>query len=596
MIVFGVNLSHDEACAALVDGEVKVAIENERLSRLKHNVGRSDFGQVIPFPSIRYCCDYLGISASEVDLWVVNSVHRSAREMFRSQALGIPEAKIADLSVPGHHLAHAYSAYFCSSFEDAAVIVLDTNGGYEYRAGTREGVPNRRDTRRRQENYSVYAGRAGALREAAKDWIYPGEIGIGQLYMLYAAALQLTPVRTGGYGKDDGLAAGGKLMGYAAHDLGRTQPPPLYSDSGSHLTVPAEEFLWSCRGKELLSRAAKGTRAKDAWAHQLKRIAPFKDRVGSLRNPRYIALAGEAQRLLEQAVLRIAEIARDRTSLPNVCFAGGTALNITALTLVMDRGLFEDVFVQPAANDAGNAIGAAVYGYVKSGGRKRAYLTRPYSTFLGRAYSDVDVAAAVRRARRLGGFASARLSETEQIEKALVHLVRGAVVAVCKGRSEFGPRALGHRSLLASAGRRSMTERLNRMKGREWYRPVAPVVCEEDFGRFFDGPVASTPFMTFSARVLDVARSSIPAACHVDGTARVQTVSKRDEPFVHALLRAHERETGVPVLINTSFNFGGEPIVETPEEAIASFLRTEGVECLLVGNYCLEKRASRRRN
>ena len=208
--------------------------------------------------------------------------------------------------------------------------------GSRYRAGTREGVPNRRDTRRRQENYSVYAGRAGALREAAKDWIYPGEIEIGQLYMLYAAALQLTPVRTGGYGKDDGLAAGGKLMGYAAHDLGRTQPPPLYSDSGSP-PDRAGGRVPPLRGKELW-RSGQGDPAKDASAHQLKRIAPFKDRVGSLRNPRYIALAGEAQRLLEQAVLRIAEIARDRTSLPNVCFAGGTALNITALTLVMDRG------------------------------------------------------------------------------------------------------------------------------------------------------------------------------------------------------------------------------------------------------------------
>lgn len=589
MIIFGVNLSHDEACAAVVDGEVKVAIENERLSRLKHNEGRSDFGPVIPFPAIRYCCDVLGIAASEVDLWVVNSVHRTARELLCSQLLGIDPAKIIDLGTPGHHLAHAYSAYFCSPFEDAAVIVLDTNGGYEYHRGTREIIAGGKDTRARQENYTVYAGRRGELREVAKDWIRPGEVGIGQLYMLYAAALQLTRRDRGYYGKDDALAAGGKLMGYAAYDDAKKPLPPLFPPRGSHLTVSAPALVTYFRRKGLIERG--DPRVAQAWAHQLQRLTPFKDRTGSLRDRRWITLAGEAQRLLEHGVLRIAEIARQKTGLRHVCFAGGNALNITALTAVMRRGLFDDAFVQPAANDAGNAIGAAFFGYAQSGGQKRAYLTKPYSTFLGRTYSDQDIQEAIRQARRLGDFSSKRLTRGQQIARLLEFIIDGRVVAVSKGGSEFGPRALGHRSLLASARTRSMVNTLNRIKGREWYRPVAPVVCEEDFDRFFDGPTKKMPFMTFAAGVRDSARRLIPAARHVDGSARVQTVTEGDDPFLHALLKAHEAATGVPVLLNTSFNFGGEPIVETPLEAIASFLRTDGVACLLVGDYCLVKRA-----
>ena len=594
MIIFGVNLSHDDACAAVIDGEVKVAIENERLSRIKHNEGRNDFGKVVPFASIHYCCDTLGISPADVDLWVVNSCHRTALNILREQALGIPEKKILSLGVPGHHLAHAYSAYYCSAFDNAAVIVVDTNGGYDYREGTSESLrpspfPPVRDTRARQENYSIYQGRHGLLKPVAKDWLRPGEVGIGQLYMLYGAILQLTPRLEGYYGKDDALAAGGKLMGYAAHDLGRTDAPELWPRTGAHLAVSMEDFVSMCLKRGFISRVRPGFDLGQIWAHQLQRIAPFKPRTGDLHNPHYIALAGEAQRLMEQGILRIAELASKKTGLTNVCFAGGNALNITALMLAMDQGRFKNIFVQPAANDAGNAIGAAIYGYVKSGGRKRPYLKKPYSSFLGRSYSDRDVADAIRQVPSPKNFTHVRLSRARQIEKALKYILDGKVIAICRGRAEFGPRALGHRSLLASPRRASMTATLNQIKGREWYRPVAPVICEEDFDKYFEGPVNRMPFMTLSARVLPHAIHTIPAVCHVDGSARVQTISRRSDPFLYALLRAHEERTGVPVLINTSFNFGGEPIVETPIEAIASFAKADGVHCLILHNHCLEE-------
>ncbi|MFN7915878.1 MAG: carbamoyltransferase C-terminal domain-containing protein [Vicinamibacterales bacterium] len=596
MIVFGLNLSHDDSCAAVVDGEVRVAIENERLSRIKHNEGRNEFGKMVPFASIHYCCETLGITPADVDLWVVNSVHRSAVDIMRAQALGIPAKKIIGLGIPGHHLAHAYSAYYCSPFEDAAVIVVDTNGGYAYRAGTRERTghypfPPLQDTRARQENYSIYAGRQGHLREVAKDWLRQGEIGIGQLYMLYSAMLQLTPRPSGYYGKDDALAAGGKLMGYAAYDLERTTPPHVWPARGGHLAMAMADFVAMFRKRGFITAVKPGADWNRTWSHQLQRVATFKPRECDLHDPAYVSLGGEAQRLMEEAFLRIGELAARRTGLTKVCFAGGNALNITALALEMDQGRFTDIFVQPAANDAGNAIGAAFYGYVSKGGRKRPYLSKPYTSFLGRTYSSRDVAEALRAMPTPLTFTHVRQPRREQIASALKHLLAQRVIAICRGGSEFGPRALGHRSLLASPRRAAMTTTLNRIKGREWYRPVAPMVCEEDFERYFEGPVTRMPFMTLSARVSPTGRKWIPAACHVDGSARVQTVSRQSDPFMHALLKAHEAESGVPVLINTSFNFGGEPIVETPADAIASFARTKGVACLLVEDYCLEKRS-----
>lgn len=597
MIVFGVNLSHDDSCAAVVDGEVKVAIENERLSRIKHNEGRNEFGKMLPFASIQYCCDALGITPRDVDLWVVNSVHRTAVDVMRAQALGIPARKIIGLGVPGHHLAHAYSAYYCSPFDDAAVIVVDTNGGYDYRRGTHERLtrypfPPKGDTRLRQENYSVYEGRGGRLREVAKDWLRQGEIGIGQLYMLYSAMLQLTPRPEGYYGKDDALAAGGKLMGYAAYDLGRTTPPALWPARGAHLAIQMADFVSLFRKRGFITDVKRGVDWSQMWSHQMQRAATFKPRECELRDPAYLALGAEAQRLMEDAFLRIGALAAQRTGLSKVCFAGGNALNITALALEMDQGRFTDIFVQPAANDAGNAIGAAFYGYVSKGGRRRPYLTKPYTSFLGRTYPSSDVAKALRDVPRPLNFTYLRQSKKAQIASALTHLVAERVIAIARGGAEFGPRALGHRSLLASPRRAAMIATLNRIKGREWYRPVAPMVCEEDFERYFEGPVTRMPFMTLSARVRPSSRRVIPAACHVDGSARVQTVSRESDPFMHALLKAHEAETGVPVLINTSFNFGGEPIVETPADAIASFARTTGVACLLVEDYCLQKRGS----
>lgn len=595
MIVFGLNLSHDEACAAVVDGEVKVAIESERLTRLKHNVGRNDFGRSIPFAAINYCCDYLGIDTTRVDLWVVNSIHQTVKAHFRSQALGISKDKILTLGVPGHHLAHAYSAYLCSPFDEAAVVVVDTNGGYDYvdkvdssssLLGIAPGF--------RQENYSIYRGVDGRLEEVLKDWINPGEIGIGQLYMLYAAILQLSPKKRGYYGNDDALAAGGKLMGYAAHDLGRTKSPDLFPGGGEHLVVPINDFVRYCVANGFLTQSSLQIDWQNLWAHEIHRASPFAERTGDLRDPRYISLGGEAQRLIEEAILRVARIAHRETGLDRVCFAGGNALNITALTAVMEKGLFREIFTQPAANDAGNAIGAALYGYRSLGGTSRPYLNTGYSTFLGRDYSSEEISASIQKWLPDARFSVSRPDRIGQIETIADHIIAGYIVAMFRGRSEFGPRALGHRSLLATPMKGEMVGNLNELKGREWYRPVAPVVCEDDFEDYFEGPVSRIPYMTLSARVKDNAREVIPAVCHVDGTARVQTVTEKSDDFLYFLLKRLKEKSGVGVVVNTSFNFSGQPIVESPEEAIIGFIENNGVQSLVLGEYLLEKTSSGR--
>jgi carbamoyltransferase len=600
-VVLGINLSHDESCAAVVDGRVVAAVENERLSRLKHNEGRCDFGRHAPLASILYCCREAGVEPREVELFVVNSVLRGARDALRGQLLGIPSERIADLGVPGHHLAHAYSAFHCSPFRRAAVLVLDTNGGYEYRPAARDRALPWRDAPLRQENYSVYLGEGSSLRTVHKDWLSPGEAGPGQLYMLYSAALQLTPRERGYFGRDCALAAGGKLMGYAAWDRGVTPAPALLPPTGPHLAARARDIVSRFRELGLVERLVDGAAALDgAWAHQLQRLAPLKRREGSLRERRWISLAGEAQRLLEDAVLRAAELARERTGAPALCLAGGTALNITACSKILERGLFRDVFIQPAAHDAGNAVGAALYGYHELlGGRRTPYKGRRFSAFTGRRYGRREVEEALWRARELGPFHAVPVDDTAQAESAARLLARGAVVAVCKGRSEFGPRALGHRSLLASAASRGVVARLNALKGREWYRPVAPVVLEEELPGWFDARFSAAPYMNLAARARERTRRLAPAVVHADGSSRVQTVGARDDRFLRLLLRRYARRTGVPILVNTSFNFGGEPIVETPLDALGAFLRAPGVQALLLDGWFVTRRkaprAARRR-
>jgi carbamoyltransferase len=576
-IVVGLNMSHDGSCAIVEDGEVTIAIEMERLNRCRYNLGR-DHGMV-PFRAIRYCLGERGIDPQRVDLWVSSSTSPLTIHLTREQLIGIPAERVIDVRPPGHHLAHAWFAYHCSPFEDAAVLVLDTNGGIEWTTGAAW----------KAENYSIYRGRAHRLEEVTKDYLQPGELGAGEMYMLYSALLQLTPTENGDYGRDHSLSAGGKLMGYAAQDLGRTKAPPLVSGRGDHVVIRIRDAMKRVRRLGLM--AAEDPRAPydRISGREIRRYALFARRTTSLRADRYVRLGGEAQKVLEKVILRIAEKAYRKTGMTDLCLTGGNLLNVIACTEILRTLPFKNVFIPPAPNDSGNAIGAALYGYHEVlRERGRPYTTRPFSAFLGRRYRSAEIALAL-KALPKAEFRVRRLSEDGQAQALLTHVVDDSVVSVFKGRSEFGPRGLGNRSFLASATRRSMVQRLNRLKGREWYRPVAPIVLEEDLARYFDAPFIRAPFMNLAAACKDETKRRLPAIVHVDGSARIQTVSRHDQPFLHRLLCAYRKKTGLGVLINTSFNLRGEPIVETPAQAVATFMSADTISCLLLEDHLVER-------
>ncbi|MBN1118368.1 MAG: hypothetical protein JXA77_14250 [Bacteroidales bacterium] len=600
-IIFGINMSHDTACAAVVDGEVKVAIEEERLNGVKHCDGRSPYGRIIPYLSINYCLDFLGITADQVDLWVVNSVSQSIIHPFKLQLIGIPKEKIIDIPVPGHHLAHAYSAFHPSEFEEAAVLVLDVNGGLK--------------GDNLKENYSIYHGKGIKLEPVQLDFLKRGEISIPELYTIYSAILQLSPDPNGDYGKDDSQRSGGKLMGYAAQyfnedlkkkgglfdKMKKKQEPDAYEEllhdfekiviqEDNRFVVKIETLLKYLKYKGKVEYVEPSFDNEKFFGWSISKHIHWNYRKDSLKEHDNARFAYQGQLFLEEAIVRMAKLAYELTGSDNICLAGGSMLNVVAVNRILKETPFKNVFVQPAAYDGGNAIGCALYGYYAHfSGEKRPYTSIPYNAYLGRQYTQEEIDASVNMSWGLPFIKTKIDNEDEQIEKLVEYLKNDEVVCVFKGRSEFGPRALGNRSFLSNPRKASMLEFMNEIKGREWYRPVAPIVLEEALHEYFDAPFDKAPFMTINAHCKEKTKELVPAVCHIDGSARVQTVSEVYHPFMTKLLKRFAEETGQPpILINTSFNIGG-PIVEIPGEAIDTFLRANYlVKALALENYLLE--------
>jgi carbamoyltransferase len=295
----------------------------------------------------------------------------------------------------------------------------------------------------------------------------------------------------------------------------------------------------------------------------------------------HLDIACSLQTALEEAVLAIAGWLRDRTGARDLCLAGGVALNCVMNARLRDEGRFERIWVQPAAGDAGTALGAALW----LDAAERADGDRLYEmqdVFLGPSYSDEEVEAFLRWAKL-----PYYRSESPARDAALL-LSQGLVLGWFQGRMEFGPRALGARSILASPLDAAMQQRLNDIKDREDFRPVAPVVLEEDAADWFEPLSQPSPFMLFVHRARTDKAPLIPAVCHVDGTARVQTITRAQHPLYYDLVRQFGRLTGVPVLINTSFNARGRPIVCSPRDAVETFM-TSPLDALVIGSFILRK-------
>lgn len=571
--ILGINAwDHDVSACLLRNGEIVAAVAKERVTRVKHDSGFYS-------ETVEYCLDALAIGLDDVDLIVRNCYILPVPELERRLLathlpffLGERERARAEVSplflqpdgprfaTCSHHLAHAYSAFGACPFEEGAVMILDGIGSY--RRDVLEPVPPGDEAHPcARESESYYRFRGSDLETLKKVWMGPvrgilndefgSAEGLGAIYSKVSSYI---------FGHWDRC---GEVMGLAPY--GRPGFPPLFDIGDGNLRV----HEWPPD----LRHPFVGTTDQD-WA-------------SSPRRREWEDLAWRVQEDTEQAILRRAAWLHERTQTDNLVLAGGVALNCVANGKLLEKGPFRNIWIQPAAGDDGTAIGCALYGHLKVRRNPRRFVMR--SAFLGRSYPDEECAAVTRRLPvRLS--ASVRRPPDIAAETARL-LAAGATVGWHQGRSEFGPRALGHRSILADPRDPRMKDRLNaRVKHRQAFRPFAPVVVAERAGEFFEGE-AESPYMLLVRRVRPEAAGRIPAIVHVDGTARVQTLRREADPRLYDLLLAFDRVAGVPLLVNTSFNLRGEPVVETPAESVECFLSTQ-MDALALGDLLLRKRAS----
>ncbi len=549
-LVVGINRTQDASICAMRGSRVLCCIQKERLTRRKHHWGRvgdlrdiyrnavHDLNQ--PIDALVECF------SSDRELEQLGDYEEELAQTL-TLAPGCKRARIS------HHLSHLYSVFHPSLFDEAAVMVVDGQGSRV--ADLTEAWPEGASLPPEWREVSSFyrAGREGPI-ECLDKQLYGGDdaepVGLGIFYFL------LTQAMFPGEGNE------GKVMGLAPHgDPDALGLPPLDVDGYKVGIPPAWREIIAVRPRFRYDPKAPDQRSRFA----------------DIAN-----LAAAGQRAFEVALLKVAHRLHDATGLRSLCFAGGTALNCSANDRLLRETPFEQVFIPPAPSDAGTALGCAIYGLTELLGERCDW--RWSSDFLGPEPRLVDIETALEAADDL------IVERPQNLQQRIVELLcQSKVVALYQGRSEFGPRALGHRSILADPRSGSVRDWINAaVKQREWFRPLAPIVLLEDAERYFD-ILRPSPFMQYAAPVHPEAAAVIPAVSHVDCTARLQTVGEHDDKFLRGLLQAFAARTATPVLLNTSFNRKEEPIVETPAEALETF-RATPLHALAMPPYLVRKR------
>jgi carbamoyltransferase len=567
MLTLGINAAYHDSAACLVrDGDVVAAAEEERFTRIKHGKRPVPFSAwELPYHAVDYCLAAAGVELADLDhvaysfdpyqllttrdatmtLPLEPSAARSAglapwEPLFLSYIVnaerqlvdGVPhrlhsrfrsakERRRWQWHFVEHHLAHEVSAFLPSPFDDAAVLTLDGRGE---KTATSYGHFANGEYRRLKQ--VALPSSLGLLYEQVTDYL--GFLRSSDEYKVMAVA---------SYGK------------------------PRYVD-------------WF---RDVVELTGEGCYVLHP-ARLEERFGPKRQR-GAPLTQQHFDIAHSLQAVLEETVISLASWLRRETASPNLCMAGGVALNCVLNGRLREQRIFDQIFVQPAAGDAGTALGAALWVDWETGSRAHRY--RMEHAYLGPEFSADEIEADLQRSKQK----YRRL--TDVAGEAAELLAAERILGWFQGRMEFGPRALGARSILASPLQASMQQRLNEIKDREDFRPVAPAVLEEAAAEWFVG-AERAPFMLFVFDVVPAKAHLIPAVRHVDGTARVQTVGKHEQPLYHELLRVFGQRTGVPVLVNTSFNSRGEPVVCTPRDALESFWSTP-LDALVIGPFLIEK-------
>jgi carbamoyltransferase len=574
--ILGLNAYHGDAAAALVvDGELVAAAEEERFNRLKHCAG-------FPALAAHWCLADAGIAPEGLDHVAVgrnpraNAGAKLRRLLTRpprpsyiasrarnaavvdsrgvrtalAAALGAdPEALRADFHAVEHHLAHVASAFFVSPFDEAAVLSLDGFGDFA------SGM--------------LAHGSAGRL-EVCERILFPHSLGI-----FYTAVTQWLGFPH--YGDE------GKVMGLAPFG----DPEPFLPAMRRIALADGDVYRL---GLEYFTHHSHGVAMTwESGSPAVGRI--FSDRLcdelGPPREPqeelssRHIDAAAALQARLEELVLHVASGLARSTGSRNLCLAGGVALNAVANGRIRPETPFEELYVQPAANDSGTAVGAAFHVWHETLGGRRGYVMK--RAYTGPRFDDAATELAIANA----GVEADRVADERLFPVVAERLAAGDVVGWFQGRMELGPRALGNRSILADPRRPEMKDVLNaRVKLRESFRPFAPSVLSESTAEWFEQSYES-PFMVLVYGVRPEKRAAVPAITHVDGSGRLQTVEQGVNPRFHRLIAEFERLTGVPMLLNTSFN-ESEPIVMSPEDALETFAKTR-IDLLVLGNYMVRR-------
>lgn len=553
MNIIGISaFYHDSACCLLQDGKIVAAAEEERFTRVKADPS-------IPANAFKYCLDQASLCINDIDYvaYYEDPVKKLERQLYSGILDNLPalpeqydlkkkvEQQIRDvigyegeIRYVDHHMSHAASAFYFSGFSEAAILTVDGVGEW---ATTTYGIG-------KPEGISIF-----------EEVRFPHSLGL--LYSTITSYL--------GFGVNDGEY---KVMGLAPY--GR----PVYVEQITKLVALKEKGQYELN-MNYFAFMNTNRMYSDELINLFGRI-PRKD--DSAIEQFHKDVAKSMQVVLENILLEKANYLFEQTGMENLCMAGGVALNCVANGKVLRNGPFKRMFVQPAANDAGGAIGAAAAVYTEV--TKQPLTEKLPHAYLGPSYSN----AYIDRVMRATGikYHQFRNNRNEILALAASKLAEGKVLGWFHGRMEFGPRSLGARSIIADPRNTTMRDRINAMvKKREGFRPFAPAVIDHLASAHFQLDHDS-PFMLETCDV--ISSLSLPAITHVDNSARVQTVSKETNPYFYELLSAFNELTGCPILLNTSFNVKGEPIVCSPEDALKCFIATD-IDCLLLEDYFIDR-------
>lgn len=543
--ILGISASHNGAACLLKGDELVVAVQEERLSRFKrHRIYGAE-----PSRAVTYCLESAGIEPEDLSLVVLCIQGRAsdAKQDITLNPLLNRVLKRSPVILIPHHLGHAVSAFATSGFKESAILVIDGAGSPfdDLTADEREVVKKKVDDG--WETISLYAAQGISIVPLEKHlveragWFMPREFGmpsfgsLGGMFSAVAAQIFAGPMEAG------------KVMGLAPY--GR----PL---------LPTEAFF------DISNEGFKFLDSVPAMFGHDERWPACADE--------YKALAASVQHALEDAVLYLTNHLKELCPSQNLCYAGGVALNSVTNERIIREAGFENVYIPAAAEDSGPAIGAAYYGLWQLTGENTERAMAHDAC--GRLYSAASVSSV---AERLGEVRA--IATTNSVAEAVERLCHGEIIGWFDGRSELGPRSLGQRSILCDPRRPDAKEILNRkVKRRESFRPFAPAVLLEEVHNWFelDGAPAESPFMLRVCEFKADKMERVPAVVHIDGTGRLQTVTGEANGRFYELVKKFYEATGVPILLNTSFNVMGEPIVETPEDAIRCLLKS-GLDCCI---------------